>query len=287
MYRLASSEETEFIVVVYNRDNTLAGPFNFTLSASSIPASSALAEVEPNDLAQPTLVTTAPSAYTGTLGVPDTEDVYQLDLKAGQRVWVIAAATGMTGPYDLNMSVSLVDPQGNEDAIDGFSGEGFFGALEGLTVEHSGLYKFRASIRDTSNDVGDYVLYFFAEDVVEVADVEPNNVTAQDLGVLAVNTIVRTTTDAAGGGDDADVFSFTLTEASRVRVLLDRAADGHTLSLSDAQGQLIAASGPNEDARDQPVLAELLAPGTYTLTLSAAPTASTADVLLFVEPVNP
>lgn len=287
IHRYATSEYKNYVISVSNTDPMATGPFDFTITAQTIDGAGAMMETEPNEQATPTTIMSLPATFTGALGVPDVEDVYQVDLVAGQRIWVLAMSANMTGLYDLNMSLSLIDPMGNVDARDSFSGEGFFPILTDLMVQHTGTYTFRAAIDPMDTDAGQYTLFFLAEPVTEVNEVEPNNdaATAQDLGTLAGNVVVHAQADAT---DATDVFTFTLDRQSDVQIRIDQAQDGHDLRLYDANNMLLNESGASSDMLAQPVLGpSSLAAGTYRIELGGSMSTSKADIVILTVPENP
>jgi hypothetical protein len=89
----------------------------------------------------------------------DSEDVYEVQLEAGEHLWAFTTSRNGTDLYDLDMQIELIDPMGMVVELDDDGGEGFFPAIQGIPVTMSGAWKIRLFLTATRLDTGDYTLF--------------------------------------------------------------------------------------------------------------------------------
>jgi hypothetical protein len=138
------------------------GPLDYTVQVDTLTIVGAPAEVEPNGLMTPEALATLPAVRLGSLDSAsgaDTEDVYTVQLEAGERLWAFTTARNATGLYDLDAQIELIDPRGMTVQTDDDAGEGFFPALVGALATETGTWTIRVMMPGGRQDVGDYALF--------------------------------------------------------------------------------------------------------------------------------
>ncbi len=277
----ADSETTDVLISVRSEDASATGPLDFTLTATHTPETPATAEVEPNDDASPQQLSALPAIIAGEMQDPDLVDVFSVQARAGERLWLMSAARNGSGLYDFDPELELIAPSGNRVASNRYGGEGFYPAVYGAPVTEDGTYIIRLDgTRDTSI-IGEYTLYVLAGDLFEVSEVEPNDtlMAPQDIGLITQGARASITADMQGS---ADVLRFEIPSTSDVNISLGGgAADGFEFRLYDDTMTEIAASGAAINGVAQPSITVAgAAPGVYFLEVAPGTATGAAEVVL-------
>lgn len=137
-------------------------PLDYTIQVDALSPVGAPAEVEPNTLAAPEVLATLPAVRSASLDAvsgADTEDVYEVQLEAGEALWAFTMSRSGVGLFDLDARIELIDPMGVVVDDDDDSSEGFFPAIVGFVAPAAGAWKLRVYMPAGRADAGDYTLF--------------------------------------------------------------------------------------------------------------------------------
>jgi len=287
--RYASAEDESYAALVGARDGSRTGPLDFTVSADLRAASSTVSEQEPNDAASDAQkLSSFPAVVGGDLGNSgDSEDIYELDLQAEQRVWALAVPQDSTDRRSIYPDLDLFDTDGTDVASDFGDGYAYFPALYAESVLSSGTW--RISLNDVNFRSADYYLYVYRSAAATVSEAEPNDMqgTAQDLradiGPVDQPTIISASVD---GSDSTDVYEIQLSrDLDALEMFLENASPGHNLRLLDSSYSELAASGPAHGGSSNPSIDHgPLTAGTYYVELGQGNGGGSVDLILAPSP---
>lgn len=158
----AESAATRYAISVAAEQGAPAGMLDYSVRVDTTSGAGAPAEVEPNELATPQVLAALPATISASMDAAsgtDSEDVYEVQLEAGEHLWAFTTSRNGTDLYDLDMQIELIDPMGMVVELDDDGGEGFFPAIQGIPVTMSGAWKIRLFLTATRLDTGDYTLF--------------------------------------------------------------------------------------------------------------------------------
>ncbi len=277
--RYAVSTPGSYAVSVAVDSAAGGAPYDFNIVVGVVDPAGSPADTEPNDTqGQAQQISTFPTIFSATIGNPDLEDRFAVDLIAGQRVWAMTSDSAGAGIYSFSGRIRVHAPDDTPLDSDTFSGEGFFPAFYGWEAPASGRYNISVSPTNMSFS-GAYYLFLSRSEATTFSETEPNN-TSANANVVPSSPVVSVSA-SVDTVDTSDVFQISIAKSGTTfNAFLENAADGHELRLLDNSFQPLVESGDSFDGLPQPTIQATLSAGVYYVEFRRGTTDGTADLIL-------
>jgi hypothetical protein len=148
------------LVVAVDSIGSASAPFGFEVDVTTLEASSAVDETEPNDDASDAeMISSTPAAYLAAME-ENASDHFTVDLAADQRLWVLTNRPAAANAYNVDPGVRVFSPLGNELVYERDNGPEWHSMVQGLQASEAGTYDIAVE-NDWTSRTGDYLIYVF------------------------------------------------------------------------------------------------------------------------------